>query len=81
MTEPMQVTGKDGKMGDAKKGAPDGVSDAPGKHGGESQGGGYEGVPERKGDFHGGQSETAYHGSGGHPDPDKDNPNAVTDEG
>ena len=67
--------------GDAKKGAPDGVSDAPGKHGGESQGGGYEGVPERKGDFHGGQSETAYHGSGGHPDPDKDNPNAVTDEG
>ncbi|BCI70822.1 hypothetical protein SUS17_3694 [Sphingomonas sp. S17] len=81
MTEPMQATGKDGKMGDAKKGAPDGVSDAPGKHGGESQGGGYEGVPERKGDFHGGQSETAYHGSGGHPDPDKDNPNAVTDEG
>lgn len=68
-------------MGDAKKGAPDGVSDAPGKHGGESRGGGYEGVPERKGDFHGGQSETAYHGSGGHPDPDKDNPNAVTDEG
>ena len=81
MTEPMQAIGKDGKMGDAKKGAPDGVSDAPGKHGGESQGGGYEGVPERKGDFHGGQSETAYHGSGGHPDPDKDNPNAVTDEG
>ncbi|MDQ1158491.1 hypothetical protein QE385_002818 [Sphingomonas sp. SORGH_AS 950] len=81
MTQPMQATGKDGKMGDAKKGAPDGVSDAPGKHGGESQGGGYEGVPEREGDFHGGQSGAAYHGTGGHPDPDKDNPNAVTEEG
>ena len=56
MTQPMQATGNDGK-----KGAPDGVSDAPGKHGG--------------------QSGAAYHGTGGHPDPDKDNPNAVTEEG
>ncbi len=57
MTQPMQAVGKDGK-----KGAPDGVSDTPGKKGGESQGGGYEGAPERKGDFHGGQSGAAYHG-------------------
>lgn len=76
MTQPMQAVGKDGK-----KGVPDGVSDTPGKKGGESQGGGYEGASERKGDFHGGQSGAAYHGQGGHPDPDKDNPNAVTEEG
>lgn len=76
MTQPMQAVGKDGK-----KGVPDGVSDTPGKKGGESQGGGYEGAPERKGDFHGGQSGAAYHGKGGHPDPDKDNPNAVIEEG
>jgi hypothetical protein len=76
MTQPMQAMAKDGK-----KGAPDGVSDTPGKQGGESEGGAYEGAPERDGDFHGGQSKTAYHGQGGRPDPDKDNPNAVTKEG
>ncbi|MEG3091227.1 hypothetical protein [Sphingomonas sp. PB1R3] len=80
MTEPMQAMPKDGPK-DINKGAPDGVSDTPGKHGGESQGGGYEGVAEAKGDFHGGQSGTAYHGTGGESDPDKDNPNAVTKEG
>ena len=81
--QPTQASG-----GDGRKGAADGVGDAPGKQagGGESGGGAYPNPQTgKKGDNsgffgHGGQTDIAYSGTGGRGDHDAGNANAVTEE-
>ncbi|MFW2829074.1 hypothetical protein [Sphingomonas sp. ID0503] len=63
--------------------ARDGVESGGGRTGGGESGGGAlkdKDQVKGKGDFgpRGGQSDITYHGPGGEPDPDKDNPNGVT---
>jgi hypothetical protein len=78
---PTPVTG-----GGAGKGAPDGVSNAPGKTsgGGESAGGAYpnDAAKGQEGGFmgHGGQSNEAYSGPGDEDDRRAGGDNAVSDD-